>query len=90
MVAHVVKRAGHTEPYAEAKVRASLHHAALSVRALEGEAELLAEHVSCGVSAWIEDKVEVTSLDIRRAASRLASDFHPEAAYAYDSHDSYL
>ena len=87
MVARVIKRAGHSEPYSEAKLFNSLVSAALSVRALAGEAELLAERVTKHVTDWIEDKIEVTSLDIRQAANTVLSDLHSEAAYAYDVHD---
>lgn len=90
MVTHVIKRAGHSEPYTAEKLRNSLERAALSVRALEGEAELLAERIEGAVSQWLEDKIEVTSLDIHEFAAQLLSDLHPEAAYAYDTHDSNL
>jgi len=87
MVAHIVKRAGHSEPYVEAKLHESIELAALSVRALEGEAELLAERVSSAVTDWVHDKIEVTSLDVRMVASRLIGELHTDAAYAYDTHD---
>lgn len=87
MVTHVVKRAGHTEPYVEAKLHESLERAALSVRAAEGEAHLLAKRVSKAVSAWLEDKAEVTSRDVRELASQLTAGLHTEVAYAYDIHD---
>lgn len=87
MVTHVVKRAGHSEPFIEEKLHASLNSAALSVRALEGEAELLAARVSSAVSDWVHDKAEVTSLDVRAVATGLLSELHEDAAYAYDTHD---
>ncbi len=87
MVAQVIKRTGHSEPYSEAKLYHSLVSAALSVRALEGEAQLLAERVTKNVTVWIHGKIEVTSLDIRQAANSVLSDLHTEAAYAYDVHD---
>ena len=87
MVVQVIKRAGHSEPYSDAKLYQSLVSAALSVRTLEGEAELLAGRVTKHVTAWIEDKIEVTSLDIRQLAKLVLSDLHSDAAYAYDVHD---
>lgn len=87
MVTHVIKRAGSSEPYAEHKLRDSLERAALSVRALEGEAELIAGRVSAHVTHWAADKAEVTSRDVRGVATQLLAELHAEAAYAYDSHD---
>jgi len=87
MVTHVIKRAGHSEPYVESKLHDSVEQAALSVRALEGEAELLAERVSSAVTDWIHDKAEVTSRDVREIARRLLDELHAETAYAYDTHD---
>jgi len=90
MVTHVVKRAGYSEPYVEAKLYDSLERACLSVRALEGEAALLADRVSSAVTEWIHDKVEVTSRDVREIAGSHLRELHTEAAYAYDIHDAIL
>ena len=90
MVTNIIKRAGHSEPYAENKLKASLEHAALSIRALEGEAELLADRVASSVTTWIQDKAEVTSVDVRRVASEFLGELHAEAAYSYDVHDHSL
>lgn len=86
-VTHIVKRAGHSEPYVEAKLHESIEIAALSVRALEGEAHLLAERVSGAVSEWVHDKAEVTSRDLHEMTSSLLDGLHSEAAYAYHAHD---
>lgn len=87
MVTNVIKRAGHSEPFTEAKLHASLRSAALSVRALEGEAELMATRVVRAVGDWIQGKAEVTSLDVRAVATGVLGELHPDAAYAYDTHD---
>lgn len=90
MVTHVYKRSGRGEPYLESKLHESVRRAALEVRALEGEAELLADRVVAGVTGWLGDKAEVTSRDVRERAAGLLGALHADAAYAYAVHDATL
>lgn len=83
---HIVKRAGHTQEYDERKLYASIYAACLSVRATEGEAELVAERVSNDVAAWLETKHEVTAHDIRRVGAEYLTAYNPDAAYMYKKH----
>lgn len=83
---HVVKRKGHAEPYDSRKLYASIYAACLSVRATEGEAELVAERVVKDVEAWLAKKHEVTSGDIRRVASQNLKAYHGDAEYMYRHH----
>lgn len=83
---HIVKRKGHTEEYDERKLYASVYAACLSVRATEGEAELVAEKVVQRINDWLENKHEVTAHDIRRQAAKHLNAYHADAAYIYENH----
>jgi transcriptional regulator NrdR family protein len=85
-VKHIVKRAGHTEPYDEKKLYASIFYACQSVREPSGSAELIAEKVVADVNEWIEKKHEVTSNDIRHNAAKHLQVYHPDASYMYLHH----
>lgn len=67
-----------------------LHHSVLSacyaVRAFEGEAHLTARHVCERVIRWVNTKTEITSADIRRVTTSFLRQYHPEAAYTYESY----
>lgn len=82
----IVKRAKHTEHYQRDKLHASVHAVCLSVRELAGSAELTATHVCNHVEEWLEDKVEVTSADIRRMAALSLKIYNPHAASLYAAH----
>lgn len=83
---HIVKRAGHTEPFDNKKLYASIFAACLAMREPTGTAEVIAEKVSTDVEAWIEKKSEVLSNDIRRVAAKHLYAYNPDAAYAYMHH----
>lgn len=78
---HIVKRKGHTEPYDEKKVYASVFAACQSVREPAGSAELVAEKVMKDVNAWIAKKHEVTANDIRRQASKHLNVYNQDAGH---------
>ena len=78
---HIVKRQGHTEPYDERKVYASVYAACVSVREPAGSAELIADKVQKDVNAWIAKKHEVTANDIRRQAAKHLHVYNPDAGY---------
>jgi transcriptional regulator NrdR family protein len=80
---HIVKRSGHTEPYDEKKLYASIYAACLVVRDPVGTAEVIAGKVVDDMKVWIKDKNEVTSSDIRRNAAQHLHAYNPDAAYAY-------
>lgn len=88
MAAHVIKRgaARGNEAYSSDKLHASIMAACLSVRSPEGEAEMIAHHVSSAVTQWCHRRAAVTSHDLRRVAGGLLHEFHPEAGYLYQNH----
>jgi transcriptional regulator NrdR family protein len=84
----VIKRGGArpTESFSSPKLHASIQAACLSVHTPIGEAETIAKNVCDDVLAWLHDRPEVTSADIRRVATKSFETFHPEAAYLYKHH----
>lgn len=84
---HVVKRsAGHSEPYDERKLYASIYAACLSLRTPVGEAELTATKVCSDITPWLVSKPEVTSTDLRAQAAKHLKIYNPDAAYMYARH----
>lgn len=82
----IIKRKKHTEHYQREKLHGSIHSACLSVREFTGSAEITAEHVCNHVEEWLEDKLEVTSHDLRLAAAKYLQRYNPAAAVVYVSH----
>ena len=78
---HIVKRAGHTEPYDQKKVYAAVFAACLAVREPAGSSELVANKVMKDVNHWIQKKHEVTANDIRRQASKHLKAYNQDAAH---------
>lgn len=83
---HIVKRAGHSEPYDIRKLYASIYAACLSVREHPGSAELIAEAVTKDFEKWLANKHEVTSNDIRSQAAKHLSSINPDAGHIYLHH----
>jgi len=83
---HIVKRGGHTEPYDQRKLYASIYAACLSVREYPGTAELTAQEVVEGFEKWLANKHEVTSNDIRRIAAEHLKAINPDAGHMYLHH----
>jgi transcriptional regulator NrdR family protein len=84
----IVKREGRrpTEAFTLTKLHDSIVASCLSVRTPAGQAEAIAKAVTESVLAWLENKPEVTSHDIRRIASKHLHIHHPDAAYLYEQH----
>lgn len=83
---HIVKRHGHTEPYDEKKLYASIYSACLSVREPAGSADLIAAKVVSDISTWLEKKHEVTANDIRRHTAVHLKSYNPDAGFIYLHH----
>lgn len=84
---HIIKRkSGLPEQFDPLKLHSSVVAACLAVRALDGEAHLVAERVCRHVIDWLTTKSEVTSADIRRVTAGHLSNYHSDAAYMYEHH----
>ena len=83
----IVKRSpGHSEPYDERKLYASIYAACLSLRTPTGEAELTASKVCSDIAPWLATKTELTSTDIRHQAAKHLKLYNPDAAFLYVRH----
>lgn len=84
----VVKQGGEraSERFLRDKLHASIVSACLSVHTPQGQAESIAHAVCDNVMAWLQDKPEVTSHDIRRVATKHLHTHHPDAAYMYEQY----
>lgn len=80
---HIVKRLGHTEPFDERKLFASIYSACLAVTVPIGEAEIVADKVCRDVLEATKDKYELTSGDISRKASSFLKGYNKDANYIY-------
>lgn len=80
---HIVKRAGHSEPYDQRKLYASVYSAMLAVKTPVGSAEVIADKICQDVEAWLNNKTEVTSADIMRNAHKYFEILSPDAAWIY-------
>lgn len=83
---HIVKRAGHTEPYDVRKLHVSIYAACLGVGLHQGAAEQVAREVVHEFNEWLSKKHEVTSNDIRRQAAKYLREINPDAGHLYLHH----
>ncbi len=83
---HLVKRGGHSEEYDERKLYASIFSSCIAVREPAATAELVANKVCQEINAWLHDKHEVTSADIRHMASASLHNYNQDAAWIYRHH----
>jgi transcriptional regulator NrdR family protein len=88
MSVQIVKRGGQHghEAYSRDKLHHSIVAACLSIRSSEGSADTAAGAVCKEIEAWLKERPEVTSDDIRRVAARTLKIHNPEAAYFYTHH----
>lgn len=82
----IIKNGRQTEEFNPHKLRASLRAACLSVKTLAGEAEITAERVAQDLAPWLENKLEVTTDEIRVRAAQHFEKYNPDAAFAYLHH----
>lgn len=81
----VVKNHGRrpSEDFSRHKLHHSIVAACLAVRSSVGQAEHVAKMVCDEVIAWLDDKPEVTSDDIRKTAGEHLKRYNPDASYLY-------
>lgn len=75
-----------SEQFSRDKLHKSIVAACLSVRTPVGQAEAIASAVASSVIAWLEDKPEVTSQDLRVVTAKHLHSHHPDAAYMYEQY----
>lgn len=77
----IVKKSGMTEHYVRSKLAKAVHGACMDATGYIGEAEKTTLLVCSEVEAWLENKYEVTSADIKRKAADALQKYNPRAAY---------
>lgn len=75
-----------SEPFKEKVLYKSVVNACLAAGSSDGQAKSIAERVVGGVTAWLKDRPEVTTGDIRRVTARALKAYHPDASYLYEHH----
>lgn len=83
---HIVKRQGHTEPFDDRKLYASLYASCLALNETDVTAEIIADRVTKEIDDWMKKKHEVTSHEIRVHAAHHLKVYHPDAAWIYLHH----
>ena len=71
------------KPYDPAHHTAAIERSARANGQPRGDAEHFAHDVMRRFSAWLADKTEVTSAELRAETAAIMRDFDGEAAYAY-------
>lgn len=85
-IRHIVKRAGHNEPFDERKLYASIYSACLAVQVSQPEAENLAEQVVTAVKHATSHDYRLTSHRLKVEAAKALGYYHPNASYLYQHH----
>ncbi len=80
---HIVKNKGYSELYSRTKYENSLLKTLYGVRVTRNRAKTIADSVCLEADAWLRDKHEVTSLDIRVFTQKQLAKHSPEAAILY-------
>ncbi len=83
---NVIKNNNKHEPFDAVKLHTSIYHAMLRLKNPDGSAHDTARHVVEMTIAWIDDKPEVTSKNLRTQAAKFLSKYNQEAAYLYKHH----
>jgi transcriptional regulator NrdR family protein len=76
----IIKKSGKIEPFNERKIIICVRLTCLKAHTPAGEAETTAGLVSKEVAAWLTDKPEVTSTDIRHKIAERLKIYDPKAA----------
>lgn len=89
---NIIKHSGQrgSESYNRSKLHASIATTCRSVRTPEGQADGIAQTVCGHIETWLEDKLEVTSTDLRRKVADFLEQYHPDAAYLYKNDSSMM
>ncbi len=83
---YVIKRDGHTETYDPTKTHASIYATLLATGEPHTQAQLITHRVVSSIDAWISNKHEVTTHDIRAEITRHLSIIRPQAGHVYAYH----
>ena len=84
---HIVKRAGHKEPYDDRKVYGSCYAACLNVHIKDKEeAERICGEVTAEVNQWVENTAEFSSDEIFKKVTEALGKRNKDAGFMYQTH----
>lgn len=83
---HIVKRQGHTEPFDERKIYASVYEASHAVGLNTPHAEKIASGVSTQLKKWIEKKEKVNARELHKEVVKALKKHHADVAFMYEWH----
>lgn len=83
---HVIKDSLAIQAYSESKLIKSIERTLRSEGYSTASAAKNAKIVTVAVRSWIDNKTQITSLDIRRQATKALEAFDPHAALLYKKH----
>lgn len=83
---HIVKRAGHAEPFDERKAYASCYFACRSTHMREQECELISKAVVSRLRQWLAKKRQTSSTEIFQFIGRELEKINEDAAFMYKAH----
>ena len=75
-----------SEPFNNKVLFKSIVNSCLAAGSSEGQAKSIAERVVGAVAAWLKDRPEVTTDDIRRVSAKSLKVYYPDASYLYEHH----
>lgn len=83
---HTVKRKGHSEPFDERKIYASVFASCMSLRMTDEEGELISHMVSDEVEKVFKNEREIAAHQIHKEVVKSLKKYNPDAAYMFDTH----
>jgi transcriptional regulator NrdR family protein len=83
---HVIKSTGKVQIYSSTKLQKSIARSLLAVHVAEEDVADITSKVSTAVMAWLDNKYEVSTVDIRTIASRELAKYSKDAAVVYKKH----
>lgn len=86
MKKHIVKKAGHNEPYDSQKIFYSIYAACLNASLEDKAAQKTGKQVAKEMNKWIKGRKEVSTGDIFKQVTRLLVKEDKNAAFMYATH----
>ena len=80
---HIIKNKGYSELYSHTKYETSLLKTLYGVSITPKQAKTIANSICQAADSWLDNKHEVTSLDIRVFTKEQLAKYSPEAAILY-------
>lgn len=83
---HVIKTAGNIQNFSVTKLEKSIASSLVAVHAPSEDIPNITTQVCATVTAWLENKHEVSTIDIRTATAKELAKYNKDAAVLYKKH----